>query len=366
MADDPAPAAPGDDQPAASATRLLVARVVGIVAMVLAALVAFAAIMRWDIWIGSTRYQRTDDAYLQADLTPIGARVAGYVEAVPAEDFARVKAGQLLARIDASDYRAAVDQARANEAVALAAKGNLVAQANLQAASIRAAQAGVAAAQAVGERTAKAARRQHVLLAGGAGSQDAVEIADAADQTAHADLQRAVANVMAATRQLDVIASQMRQADAALHAAEAATRLAQINLDRTRIVAPQSGVLGQRMVRTGQYLPVGGQVTTLTPLPHVWVIANYKETQLTNMRAGQRAALSIDAYPGHVLKGHVVAFAPASGSQFALLPPDNATGNFTKVVQRVAVKIVIDDADHLDARLRAGLSVTADIDTGSR
>jgi len=342
------------------------ARVLGMAALVAAALVAYACLAYWGHWVSDARHQRTDDAYLQADLTPIGTRVAGYVQSVPAQDFARVHAGDVLVRIDDADYRAAVDQAAANAGVAQAAKGNLAAQADLQRANIAAAQATEAAARAVADRAAKAARRQRVLMAGGAGALDTVEAADAADLSARADVLRASANAVAARKQLGVLAAQMVQADAALRAAQAAHRLAQINLDRTRILAPQDGVLGQRMVRPGQYLPIGGEVTSLTPLPHVWVIANFKETQLTRIRPGQPATLSVDAYPDHVLKGHVLAFAPASGSQFALLPPDNATGNFTKVVQRIAVKIVIDDADGLTDRLSAGMSVVADVDTGRR
>jgi membrane fusion protein (multidrug efflux system) len=145
-------------------------------------------------------------------------------------------------------------------------------------------------------------------------------------------------------------------------AQEAALRTAQINLGYTRIVAPQDGMLGQRQVRPGQYVGVGGQITTLTPLPRVWAIANYKETQLTHVTVGEKAEIRVDTFPGHVLRGHVQSIAPGSGAQFALLPPDNATGNFTKVVQRIAVKVVIDNADGLADRLRPGMSVEVRID----
>lgn len=344
----------------------MLARGVGLAALAAAALVVYLCVTSWNNWVGSSRHQRTDDAYLESDLTPIGARVAGYVRAVPAQDFERVKAGQLLVQIDDDDYRAAVAQARANVAVAKTAVDNLVAQAALQDANIAAARANMAAAQAVALRATKAARRQHVLLSSGAGTQDAVEAGDAADLSASADLQRAKANHTAAQRQLDVIRSQIAQADASLRAARAAADLADINLRHTRILAPQDGTLGQRQVRPGQYLPVGGQVTTLAPLPRVWVIANYKETQLTRIRPGQPVTVTVDAYPGHAMTGHVLSFAPASGAKFALLPPDNATGNFTKIVQRVAVKILIDDEDGLRDRLRPGLSVITDIDTGAQ
>ncbi|HUL64097.1 MAG TPA: HlyD family secretion protein, partial [Burkholderiaceae bacterium] len=170
----------------------------------------------------------------------------------------------------------------------------------------------------------------------------------------------------AAQRQLAVFEAQQTQAEAGLAAQRANLDLARINLGYTRIVAPEDGVLGQRQIKPGQFVGVGGQVTTLTPLPRVWVIANFKETQLTHMAVGQRAEMQVDAYPGHTLRGRVVALAPASGAQFALLPPDNATGNFTKVVQRIAVKIAIDDRDGLADQLRPGLSVIASVNTRSQ
>jgi membrane fusion protein (multidrug efflux system) len=356
------------DTPATSFSprALLIGRVLGVAALVAAGLIVWLCATRWDMWTSANRHQSTDDAYLESDQTPISARVAGYVREVPAQDFQRVHAGQLLAQIDDDDYRAAAEQAQANVAVARTAIDNLMAQAELQKANIAGAQASLMAAHAVAERGGKAARRQQMLLDHGAGSLDAVEATHATDMSSRADLARNGASVLAATRQLAVITSQIAQAHAALRAAEAAADLAQINLNRTRIFAPQDGVLGQRQVRPGQYLAVGGQVTTLTPLPRVWVIANYKETQLARIRPGQSATITVDAWPGHVIKGHVLAFAPASGAKYSLLPPDNATGNFTKIVQRVAVKIAIDDVGQLADRLGPGLSVVADIDTGAQ
>ncbi len=165
----------------------------------------------------------------------------------------------------------------------------------------------------------------------------------------------------AAGRQLGVLAAQEGQARAAVAAQQANLEQARINLGYTHIVAPQDGVLGQRQVRQGQFVGVGGQVNTLIPLPHVWVVANYRETQLTHMAPGDKARITVDTFPGHTLKGHIQSFSPGSGAVFALLPPDNATGNFTKVVQRIAVKIVVDDADGLADRLRPGMSVVAKV-----
>jgi membrane fusion protein, multidrug efflux system len=180
-----------------------------------------------------------------------------------------------------------------------------------------------------------------------------------------AQLDQNRAQAQAAERQLGVLAAQQAQAEAAVAAQRASLQIARINLNYTRVVAPQDGVISQRQVKPGQYVGVGGQITSLTPLPHVWVIANYKETQLTHMLVGEKVEISVDTFPGRRLQGHVLGFAPGSGSQFALLPPDNATGNFTKVVQRVAVKIAIDDADGLADRLLPGMSVITRVDTRS-
>ena len=170
------------------------------------------------------------------------------------------------------------------------------------------------------------------------------------------------AQVLAAERQLTVLDAQIVQGEATIAAQRAALEAANLNVGYTAITATQDGVLGQRQVKPGQWVGVGSQITTLTPLPNLWVIANYKETQLTHMAVGQKAEIIVDTFPGHVLRGHVLAFAPASGAVFALLPPDNATGNFTKVVQRIAVKIVVDDAAGLAERLVPGMSVEAKVD----
>jgi membrane fusion protein (multidrug efflux system) len=200
-------------------------------------------------------------------------------------------------------------------------------------------------------------------LSTGSSSTEAGEKLKTAAAQLAAQLQQARAQSGAARHQLVVLDAQKVQAQAALGAQQAALELARINLGYTKIVAPEDGFIGQRQVKPGQLVGVGGQLTTLTPLPRVWVLANYKETQLTHMTLGAPATIAVDTFPGHTLRGHVLAFAPGAGSQFALLPPDNATGNFTKVVQRVAVKISIDDADGLIDRLRPGMSVVATVDT---
>jgi membrane fusion protein (multidrug efflux system) len=316
----------------------------------------------WDGWQGRVGWQTTDDAYLQSDLTPISAKVAGYVRAVPVQDFDRVRAGQTLAEIVDDDYRAAVDQASASADASAAQVETLKAQYALQQANVAAANAVSAATAAALDQNTRDLARQRQLLATGSSSAEASERLQTTREQLTAQLDQNRAQALAANRQLAVLAAQTVQAGAVAAAQKANLQLARINLGYTRIVAPQDGVVGQRQVRLGQYVGVGGQIITLTPLPKVWVIANFKETQLTHMAAGDRAEVGIDTYPGRTLKGHVQAFAPGTGAQFTLLPPDNATGNFTKVVQRVAVKIVIDDAGDLAERLRPGLSVVARVD----
>jgi membrane fusion protein (multidrug efflux system) len=317
---------------------------------------------RWTRWQGAAGWQSTDDAYLQSDLTPIAAKVPGYVRSVPVQDFDRVRAGQLVAEIVDDDYRATVAQAQASVAAAMAQVQALKAQAALQAANVDAARAVVASTAASLDQNTRDLARQHRLLETGSSSTEAAEKLRTARDQLTAQLAQTRAQAEAASRQIAVLAAQRAQAEAAVAAQQASLTTARINLGYTRIVAPEDGVLSQRQIRPGQYVGVGGQITTLTPLPRVWVIANYKETQLTHMAVGEKAEIRVDTYPGHVLRGRVQAFAPGSGAQFALLPPDNATGNFTKVVQRIAVKITIDDADGLADRLRAGMSVVARID----
>jgi membrane fusion protein, multidrug efflux system len=333
-------------------------------------LLAFAVLIgittRWTYWEGNAEWQSTDDAYLQADLTPIAAKVAGYVRELPVQDFERVHAGDVLAQIVDDDYRAAVAQLQASVAAAMAQVLALKAQRELQEANVQATRATIDATLANIEQNNRDIARQERLLKTGSSSTETAERLQTTRAQLAAQLAQNRAQAAAATRQLAVLAAQQAQAEATVAAQQASLQIAEINLAYTRIVAPQDGVIGQRQIKPGQYVAVGGQITTLTPLPDVWVIANYKETQLTHVDVGEPAEITVDTFPGHRLRGHVLAFAPGAGSEFALLPPDNATGNFTKVVQRIAVKIVIDDADGLRDRLRPGMSVIARVDTRPR
>ena len=330
--------------------------------IVVALVILVVVITRWNRWEGAAGWQETDDAYIQADITPIAAKVPGYVRSVPVRDYQRVARDQLIAEIVDDDYLATVAQAEANVASAEAQLQAVAAQRELQRATVDAAQAFVAVTESQVEQNARDVSRQKRLLETGSSSTEATERTGTTGRQLAAQLRQNRAQARAAARQLDVLAAQEAIARAAIAAQTANLRTARINLNYTHILAPDDGVLAQRQVKPGQYVGVGTQITSLTPLPHVWVLANYKETQLTHMAVGQRAVIAIDTFPGHTLRGHVEAFSPASGSQFALLPPDNATGNFTKVVQRIAVKILIDDADGLTDRLTPGMSVIAKID----
>jgi membrane fusion protein (multidrug efflux system) len=320
----------------------------------------------WNWWVGSAVQQSTDDAYLQADLTPLAAKSPGYVRSVPVGDFQRVKTGDLLVEVVDDDYRAQLEQAQANVAAARAAIENIDRQKVLQQALIKQAEATIRASEADLTRYhLEAVRQQKLLATSSAGTPQLTEQAVANEKRTEATLELNRAQLEQQRQQLNVLDSQRMQALATLKAQEAARDLAAINLGYTRIIAPVDGMVGQRQIRSGQYVSVGTQVIALVPLPNVWVVANYKETQMTRIRVRQPARVTVDAFPGRVLHGHVDSWSPASGAQFSLLPPDNATGNFTKVVQRIPVKIVLDSDPLLDDLLRPGMSVIATIDTSS-
>ncbi len=316
----------------------------------------------WIRWEGGAGWQSTNDAYLQADLTPIAAKVGGYVREMPVQDYERVHKDQVLAQLVDDDYRAAVEQVLASVASALAQAGTLRAQQDLQLATIEAARAVVASTSASLDQNDRDLARQRRLLQTGSSSTEASEKLETTHAQLTAQLAQNRAQALAADRQQPVLKAQLAQIEASIAATRAALELAKLNLGWTTIVAPVDGVIGHRQVKPGQLVGTGSQITTLAPLPNVWVIANYKETQLRHMAVGQKALIAVDTFPGHKLRGHVLAFSPASGAEFALLPPDNATGNFTKIVQRIAVKIVIDDADGLADRLVPGMSVEARVD----
>jgi membrane fusion protein (multidrug efflux system) len=288
------------------------------------------------------------------------------VRSVSVGDYQRVHAGDVLVEVVDADYRAQLAQAEAGVAGAEAAIEIIAGQRGLQEANVRSAEAAIDATAATLRRyLLEEARQRNLLATGIAGTRQLVEQAEANEQQTTAQLQQVRAQADAARSQLRVLDAQARQAQAQLAAQTALRDLARINLGYTKITAPSDGMVGQRQVRPGQYVGAGTQVMALVPLPNVWVIANYKETQLGHLAIGQPATIAVDTFPGAVLHGRVDSYAPASGAQFSLLPADNATGNFTKVVQRIPVKIVITDAAGLAEKLRPGMSVIATIDTSA-
>ena len=423
-------------------------KLIPLVVLAMAAIILFGISGSWTRWVGSGS-QKTDDAILRADITPLSTRVSGTVAQVAVADYQRVKAGDLLVQLKDDDFKAQVAQAESVVAASEAALENNAIQKELQAsritqaqagvqaataeiaqaeaaieaarsdvanskaavdvaeAKIPDAQAGVVAARADAERTALERKRQEALVDLGAATKQKLEqvvadqerfaaildsrkaelaqtralvesrraefsktraqvsLREAEQQRARAQMKGRAAEVDAQIKQRSVLDAQEQQLQADLSAKKEALKVAQTNLDYTRILAPTDGIVGERKVRVGQLVSPGTQVLSLVENT-IWVQANYKETQLTNVGKGDPAEITIDTFPGVVLKGHVEEIAPASGSQFALLPPDNATGNYTKVVQRIPVKIVLDPNPSIADRLRAGMSVIAKIRPGSK
>jgi membrane fusion protein, multidrug efflux system len=317
----------------------------------------------WNRWTGAARHEATDDAYIVGDVTPLSAKVSGYVATVAVGDYQIVHKGDLIIEIEPSDYRAQLLQAEANLAAAQAALANLANQREVQRALVRQSDATIQATTADLQRYAlETARQRNLLQSKLAGTAQLVEQADANEKRTTAQLALNNAQLDQQKALLAGLDVQEKQLAAQVSAAAAQAALAQNNLVYTKIVSPADGLVGQRQVRPGQFVNVGTQVISVVTLPNVWVVANYKETQMTNVRLGDPARVSVDAFPDLALTGHVESWSPGTGSTFALLPPDNATGNFTKVVQRVPVKIVLDPNPALGALVRPGMSVEATID----
>jgi membrane fusion protein, multidrug efflux system len=429
--------------------RLSFSKVVPVLVLMLAAGILLGITGGWNRWVGGGTTQKTDDAYLRSDITPLSTRLSGTVQQVAVADYQRVKAGDLLVQLKDDDFKAQVAQAEAGVAGAQAALENNAKQKELQAsrimqaraglegaraglaqaeAAVEAARADVANAQAAvdaaqakipdaqasieaavadAERTLLERRRQEALVSDGSATRQKLEqvVADQERYAAilnsrkaelaqtlalvesrraelgkaraqlglrQAERQGAVAQISGRSAELDaqtkqsaVLDAQESQLGADLAAKQDALQVAQTNLEYTRVVAPTDGIVGERKVRVGQLVSPGTQVISLVENT-IWVQANYEETQLTNVAKGDAAEITVDTFPGVVLRGHVEEVSPASGSQFALLPPDNATGNYTKVVQRIPVKIVLDLDPTTAGRLRPGMSVTAEIKTTAK
>lgn len=306
--------------------------------------------------------ESTDDAYVKADYTTIAPKVAGYITDVLVQDNEHVTAGQVLARIDDRDFRAALAQADAEVDAAQAAIRNLDAQIALQQALISQAQAAVEAAQATLTFADEDSERYRQLLKTGSGTVQRAQQTESIRGQASAQFQRDQAGLLAARKKIDVLKTERDQATAQLERSQAQARQAQLNVSYTVIMAPVDGNIGARTLRVGQFVAPGTQLMAIVPLHATYIVANFKETQLTSVRGGQPVTVRVDAFPDVKLSGHVDSLSPASGLEFSLLPPDNATGNFTKIVQRVPVKITLDDSS-LTGLLRAGMSVEPTIDT---
>ncbi|MEK1939980.1 MAG: HlyD family secretion protein [Pseudomonas sp.] len=345
-------------------TRSLIKRLVGPV-VVIGALVGLGFYANhW--WTAGRFIEETDDAYVGGDVTVIGSKVAGYISELRVTDNQLVHAGDLLARIDDRDYRAGLLKAEGAVAAEDALLANLDATAQLQQALIAQARASIAATQAEMTRAGADHLRYQRLVQRSAVSVESAQRAEATFKTAQAEHARAQATLLAAQRQLDVIATQKQQARAALMQAQADRDIAQLNLSYTELRAPVDGVVGNRKARVGAFAAAGSQLLVVVPARGLWVDANFKEDQLAAMLPGQAVSIRADVLPGREFHGHLGSLAPATGAQFSVLPAENATGNFTKIVQRVPVRIHLDDADGVLGHLRPGLSVIVEVDTHSQ
>ena len=366
IAEKPSPAADKLSGRAAKTTPDKSSRFRGLLRPVLLALALIGAVLTVNWWFTEGRFiESTDNAYVQGDIAVLGPRIEGDVIAIHVMDNQTVKAGDPLITLDPADWQARLDQARGAAAEAEAAAVTARRQIEQARSAIAQADATIAEAQAEVTRASAEAGRSSSLVGAGWTSRQANDTAIAAARKADAVLASAQAQKSSATQALDVAVAQAEQADARRGTTQAAVRLAESNLSYTIIRAPFDGIVGNRAAQLGQHVQVGQQLIAVTPpARQLYVTANFKETQLRRMRPGQKVLLTPDIDSSATVTGRVDSLAPATGALFSLLPPENATGNFTKVVQRIPVKIVIDaaDADRV-GWLRAGLSVTAEVDT---
>jgi membrane fusion protein, multidrug efflux system len=317
----------------------------------------------YDWWTIGRFIQSTDDAYVGGNVTAIAPHVAGFVTEIAVTDNQHVRAGQLLVRIDPRDYQAALDHAVAVVAAREAALASLRAQSVLQQSTIRQAAADLDAKAAQAAFAHADAVRYATLAHTPAGSRQDAERTLAADQSAQAAISAAAAGLAAARQRLDVIAADTNAAEAAVAQARSDLQTARLNLGYTEIRAPIDGYVGNRAAQVGAYVSPGSYLLSVSPAHGLWVDANFKEDQLARMKPGQPATVVADVVPGQVFHGHVLSLAPGTGAIFSIIPPENATGNFTKIVQRVPVRIALDGTDATLGTLRPGLSTTVSVDT---
>ncbi len=352
------PAAPGSATP--SRRRKIVTRI-GLAVALLAGTAAVGDFV-YKYWRTGRFLVATDDAYVKADYTTVAPKVSGYLSQVLVRDNEAVKTGQVLARIDDRDFRAALAQAQADVAAADAAASNFDAQISLQQAEIAEAVATVAATRASLAFAEADASRYHELAGTGFGTVQRAQQTQAAREGMTSQLLRDQAAVLATQREVAVLVTAKAEALAHAEHARAVEQQARLNLGYTTITAAMDGTVGARTLRIGQYVTAGTQLMAVVPVNAAYVVANFKETQLVHVHPGQPVKVAVDGQPGLTFVGHVDSVSPASGLEFALLPPDNATGNFTKIVQRIPVKIMFDGASQVGL-LRSGMSVEPTIDT---
>jgi membrane fusion protein (multidrug efflux system) len=331
-------------------------------ALVLLAGAAFGVRYGHYYWTVGRFIESTDNSYVKADYTTVAPKVAGYIKDVRVSDNDPVTAGQVLATIDDRDFQIALNSARADLQGAEAAIANLDAQIELQASVIEQARASVDVSKASYNFAKSDAARNARLTSNGSGTLSRAEQSQSILDQASAAVERDQAAFVAAQNKVRVLRTQRDQIVAQRDRAEAAVQQAKLNLSYTSIVAAVDGTVGARSIRVGQFVSSGTQLMAVVPLHAVYVVANFKETQLTYVRPGQTVEIRVDSFPDLTVKGHVDSISPASGLEFSLLPPDNATGNFTKIVQRIPVKILIDD-EGIAGKLRSGMSVEPEVDT---
>ena len=314
-------------------------------------------------WRNGRYFISTDDAYVHAHNTTLASKVSGYVTGIPVEDNATLRAGDVIATIDDGDYRLAADAAREKVATQQATVDRIGQQVIAQAATIEQTKAQMTSAQAEAKKTQLEFARQQNLAAQQFASRQTLEQAEANRDQAVAAVASAQAVIDAAQANLDVLKAQQQEAARTLDELKTAQDKAERDLSFTVIRAPVDGVFSNRAVQTGDFVQIGQRIASIVPLDDVYIDANFKETQLARLHPGQPVSISVDALPGHAIAGEVASLSPASGAVFSLLPPDNATGNFTKIVQRLPVRIAVPAAVAAQGLLRPGMSVTVDVDT---
>ncbi|MEM6049165.1 HlyD family secretion protein [Erwinia sp. P7711] len=320
--------------------------------------------MAFFVWSAMNHHRaRTDDAVVTADYTLVAPKVSGYIRTVNVSDNQPVKAGETLATIDDRDYRVALETAEANLQVSQAKLSSIEAQLEQQQATIAQTDAAVSASEATLSYAGQNAERYRRLLKTGTATADEQQKTNASMREASAQLRQSQAAALAARKETGILQASLKQAKADIAASTANVDQARLNLSYTTITAPIAGSVGQRSVRQGAWVSAGTRLLAVVPLQQTYIVANFLETQLTHVQPGQGVAVKVDALPGVTLRGHVDSIAPATGSTFAAITADNATGNYTKVVQRLPVKIVLEPGQPERARLRVGMSVVPEIET---